>query len=141
MNDNFHVRPISAGGWDYIAAALVRLFGRLRATGNKHCVVVDVSPEHYVQFIVRHDGTLWAESVGDTHLVERPFDDEQRRVLEMLGWRAADSEGPGEGNYWREYEKPGSDLDAAATAVLTCLDVFGCGPRTDVRVKVFEAVH
>jgi hypothetical protein len=141
MKDDFLVRPVTAGGWDYIAAALVRLFGRLRATGEKHCVIIDVTHEHYVQFIVRPDGTLWAEAVGDVHLSAGGFDDEQRRLLAVLGWGAADPDGPGEGNYWREYETPGCDLDAAATAVLTCLDVFGCGPRTRVRVKVFEAVR
>ena len=106
MNDSFVVRPISAGGWDYIAAALVRLFGRLRATGEKHCVVVDVSSEHYVQFVVRPDGTLWAEAVGDRHLEHARFDDEQHRLLDRLGWGTADPDGPGDGNYWREYSTP-----------------------------------
>jgi hypothetical protein len=138
--DNFVVRPVTAGGWDYIAAALARLFGRLRQTGWHHCVVVEVSDEHYVQFIVRPEGGLWAESVGDVFLDGDGFDDEQRRTLRLLRWTEPEPDGRGKGNYWREYATPGHDLEAATIAVLTCVDVFGTGPHDDVRVKVFESV-
>ena len=137
--DNFVVRPVTAGGWDYIAAALARLFGRLRTTGWHHCVIVEVG-ERYVQFIVRPDGGLWAESIGDVHLDGDGFDEEQRRTLELLHWTTPEPDGRGKGNYWREYEAPGHDLEAATIAVLTCVDVFGAGPRAEVRVNVFEAV-
>ncbi|MDP9331871.1 MAG: hypothetical protein M3Q30_00970 [Actinomycetota bacterium] len=140
MKDNFVVRPISAGGWDYIAAALARLFGGLRATRQGHCVVVDVSDEHYVQFIVRPDGTLWAESIGDEFLEANVLDDEQHRALELMGWTPPDPGGKGGGNYWHEYDEPGHDLEATVVAVLTCVDVFRVGPRAEVRVAVFEAV-
>src|SRR6476661_7595439 len=119
MNDNFSVRPVTAGGWDYIAAALVRLFARLRASGQKHCVVVDVSDELYVQFMVRPDGTLRAESVGDMFLETKQFDDDQHRTLDRLGWAEPDPDGSGQGNYWREFPA-GHDLDATVRAVLTC---------------------
>ena len=137
--NNFVVRPETAGGWDYIAAALARLFGRLRATGSQHCVIVQVSDEYYVQFIVRTDGGLWAESVGDVFLEGDGFDDEQRRTLASLGWTEPELFGLGHGNYWREYDEPGHDLEAISVAVLTCVDVFGAGPRTKMRVQVFEA--
>jgi len=84
--EQFVVRPATAGGWDYIAAALARLFGRLRATGVHHCVVVEVSADEYVQFIVRPDGGVWAESVGDVFLERLVFTDDQHRELELLGW-------------------------------------------------------
>ena len=102
MQDNYVVRPVSAGGWDYIAAALVRLFGRLRATGLHHCVVVEVPGDRYVQFIVRPDGGLWAESVGDVFLDGDEFNEEQRGDLEVLGWAEPELFGSGHGNYWRE---------------------------------------
>ena len=140
MKDNFVVRPSTAGGWDYIAAALARLFGRLRATGRGHCVVVDVADDRYVQFIVRPNGALWAESVGDRFLEPDAFSDDQHRELESLGWTAPEPGGRGGGNYWREYEAPAYDLEATAVAALTCLDVFRVGPYDDVRVTVFEAV-
>ena len=89
---------------------------------------------------MRPDGTLWAEAVGDRHLEHAVIDDEQIG-LDRLGWGVADPDGPGDGNYWREYSTPECDLEATATVVLTCVDVFGCGPRTRLRVKVFEAVH
>jgi hypothetical protein len=137
--DRFVVRPAQAGGWDYIGAALARLFERLRATGWSHCVIVDLG-DHYVQFIVRPDGGLWAEAVGDVFLPGYRYSDEQRRTLESLGWRSSELFGHGRGNYCREYPERGHDLEAATIAVLTCVDVFGAGPRTEVRVEVFEAV-
>ena len=140
MTDNFVVRPASAGGWDYIAAALARLFGRLRETGQHHCVIVQVGDERYVQFIVRPDGGLWAESIGEVFLGDAEFSDEQRRELASLGWSAPDLFGRGHGNYWHDYETAGHDLEAATVAVLTCIDVFGTRPREAVNVTVFEAV-
>jgi hypothetical protein len=137
--ENFVVRPASAGGWDYIAAALARLFGRLRMTGRRHCVIVEVPDDRYVQFMVHPEGRLWAESVGDVFLDGDSFDDDQRRTLELLRWNAPEPGGRGKGNYWREFEAPAEDLEAATIAVLTCVDVFGAGPRDQVHVKVFEA--
>lgn len=138
--DNFVVRPVAAGGWDYIAAALARLFGRLRSTGWAHCVIVEVPAGQYVQFMVRPDGGLWSESIGDVYLDTDGFDDEQRRTLRLLRWTEPGTEDRGKGNYWREYDGPGHDLEAATTAVLTCVDVFEADPRADVQVMVFEAV-
>src|SRR5450432_2547383 len=102
--ESFVVRPNSAGGWDYIAAALARLFGRLRATGWRHCVIVEIPGDRYVQFMVHPDGGLWTESVGDVFLDGDGFDDEQRRTLELLRWTAPVHGGRGQGNYWRENE-------------------------------------
>src|SRR5262245_16964753 len=104
MNDSFMVRPISAGGWEAIASALTRLLVRLSASGERHCVivVVDASKNHYVQFMVRDDGSLWAEAVGDCNLVGSPLDDDQRDALAHLGWNAPDPDGRWAGNYWRE---------------------------------------
>lgn len=140
VTDTFVVQPVKAGGWDYIAAALARLFGRLRSTTCHHCVIVEVGPDAYVQFIVRPDGGLWSESIGDVHIDGDGFDEDQHRELELLGWNTPELFGRGHGNYWREYESPGHDLDAATIAVMTCIDVFGAGPRTRVKVVVFEAV-
>jgi hypothetical protein len=140
VKDEFVVRPATAGGWDYIAAALARLFGRLRLTGWAHCVIVEVENENYVQFIVRPDGGLWAESVGDVYLDGNGFSDDQRRTLEILGWRTPELFGAGHGNYWRDFTAPGHDLEAATIAVLTCVDVLDARPRDTVHVSVFEAV-
>jgi hypothetical protein len=137
--ESFVVRPITAGGWDQIAAALVQLFARLRATGEGHCVVVEVAEDRYVQFIARPDGSLWTESIGDVYL-DDGFDDGQRRQLERLGWSPPELFGLGHGNYWREYETPGHDGEAVAVAILTCIEVFETDPRTKVLVRVFEAV-
>jgi len=139
VTDNFVVRPVTAGGWDYIAAALVRLFVRLRETEQHHCVVVDVGPEAYVQFIVRPDGGLWAESIGDNYR-SNDFGDDDRRELRLLHWNEPELFGRGHGNYWHEYEEPGHDLEAATIAVLTCIDVHRAEPETKVKVAVFEAV-
>jgi hypothetical protein len=140
MNDSFMVHPISAGGWDAIAGALARLIIRLRAAGSAHCVIVQVSNEHYVQFMVRGDGSFWAEAVGDCHLWSQPLDDDRRRHLSRLGWNAPDPDGRWAGNYWREWGEAGGELEAAAVAVTTLIEVFGAGAYSEVSVDVFEAV-
>jgi hypothetical protein len=93
-----------------------------------------------VQFIVRPDGSIWAESVGDVYLDEgNEFDDDQQRRLEQLGWTPPELFGPGHGNYWREYDE-GQYVEAASALALTFVDVFGAEPHESIYVGLFEAV-
>ncbi len=140
MKDEFAVRPRTAGGWDQIVGALARLFERLQATGEPHCVIVELEVDRYVQFIVRPDGSMWAESVGEVHLDEGDaFDDEQQRRLAQLGWATPELFGPGRGNYWREWDED-HFLEVASVAALTLVDVFGAEPHDSIYVGVFEAI-
>jgi len=133
------VRPRTAGGWDQIVGALARLFERLAATGEPHCVLVELAEDRYVQFIIRPDGSVWSESVGDVYLDDGDeFDDDQRRVLAQLGWNAPELFGPGHGNYWREYDE-GHLLDAASSVASTFIEVFGAEPHESVYVGLFTA--
>jgi len=139
VKDDFVVRPRTAGGWDQIVGALARLFERLQATGDPHCVIVELAADRYVQFIVRPDGSIWSESVGDVYLDDDDeFDDEQRRRLVQLGWTAPELFGPGRGNYWREYE-PGDFLEAASSVALTFVEVFDAEPHESIYVGLFQA--
>jgi hypothetical protein len=140
VKDDFVVRPCTAGGWDQIVGALARLFERLQATGAPHCVIVELAVDRYVQFMVRADGSMWAESIGDVHLDDGDeFDDEQHRRLAQLGWTTPELFGPGRGNYWREYDE-GHFLEAATIVAMTFVDVFDAEPRESVYVGIFEAV-
>jgi hypothetical protein len=140
MKDDFVVRPRTAGGWDQIVGALARLFERLQATGEPHCVIIELEASRYVQFIVRPDGSMWAESVGEVFLDDGDeFDDEQHQRLDELGWNAPELFGHGRGNYWREYDE-GHFLEAASIAALTIVDVFGGEPHESIYVGVFEAL-
>jgi hypothetical protein len=139
MKDDFVVRPRTAGGWDQIVGALARLFERLQATGDAHCVIVELAEDRYVQFIVRPDGSVWSESVGDIFLHDdNEFDDDQRERLVLLGWNAPELFGPGHGNYWREYE-PGHSVEAACNLAVTFVEVFGAEPHESVYVGLFQA--
>jgi hypothetical protein len=140
VKDDFVVRPRTAGGWDQIVGALARLFERLQATGAPHCVVIELAEDRYVQFIVRPDGSMWAESIGDVHLDDGDeFDDEQHCRLEQLGWNEPELFGPGRGNYWREYDD-GQYLRAAASVAATFIEVFDAEPHESIYVALFEAV-
>jgi hypothetical protein len=140
VKDDFVVRPRTAGGWDQIVGALARLFERLQATGEPHCVIIELEAARYVQFIVRPDGSMWAESVGEVFLDDGDeFDDEQHRTLAQLGWNPPELFGRGKGNYWREYDD-GCFLEAASIAALTIVDVFGGEPHESIYVGIFEAL-
>ena len=97
-------------------------------TGQHHCVIVEVAGQRYVQFIVRPNGGLWTESIGDVFL-EAAFTEDQSCELMSLGWNTPELfRLAAAATTRREYEAAGHDREAAAKAVLTCIDVFGAHP-------------
>lgn len=70
-------------------------------------LILNAGHHHFVQFAI-HEDHVCGEVVGNHYLEEwNRFDDDQVRLLDVLGWTAPDEEATDDGhhayNFWREW--------------------------------------
>ncbi|MGI8940111.1 MAG: TY-Chap domain-containing protein [Iamia sp.] len=141
QDEEFTLRPASAGGFGAVEAALARMLRRVADRPERVAVFViptlhgGEEPNYYTQALVDREAGAWVEAVSNTFIIGEShlLDDDQHRLLAALGFDPPTERAP---NHFFVQEHLVDWWYVASRMVQALEAVYGVDPRAELRVEI-----